>query len=77
MFHSLNGSAHRRERRLTNLPRQFGNRLLLGGVTTLGFQCETPDETDIALFGSEDTYGNNTSSYLRSFVTIARNHSER
>ena len=53
MFHNLNGSAHCAHRQ-TNLPLRFGNRLLLGGVTTLGSQCDTPDENDIALFGSED-----------------------
>jgi len=40
MFHSLNGSAHCAHRQ-TNLPLRFGNRLLLGGITTLGFQCNT------------------------------------
>jgi hypothetical protein len=51
MFHRLDASAHRGAHRQANVPRQFGNQLLLGGVTTLSSQYNTTHENHIALFG--------------------------
>jgi hypothetical protein len=55
MFHRLDASAHRGPHWQANVPRQFGNKLLLGGVTMLSSQYNTTHENHIPLFGREDT----------------------